>query len=374
MGRARPLTMAAVLLAAALVMFAPTSGAHAVDVLPEPLPAPVGMSTAAWSGDVAYIFGGQSDDSLLDTIVEFDPSTGLSRVLQWRLPSERKLSASVWTGDAALVIGGVGYDGDPLRDVVRFVPGEGVELRQDALPHGVKGVPAIWTGTHVYIFGNCLSATTGQFDILEYDPGTNTTEVLEGELPIPGAGSSAIWTGQEAYIFGGRLSEGFSDRIVRFVPGQGCELMEARLPSPRFGTSAVWDGQRGYVLGGSISLVCMPSECIPTEYTADIVVFDPVEDGTYAYWAWLPTARDTRAAALHQERIYVLGGTDADGPLSEVVEVDPYAPFAEEGDEPSLSVLLTILAIGILILVAVVVWSFRTWREPPMMSGGPLQG
>jgi hypothetical protein len=136
------------------------------------------------------------------------------------------------------------------------------------------------------------------------------------------------------------LVEGFSDRIVKFVPGEGCKLMEARLPSPRLGTAAVWDGQQAVLLGGTTSVESGPSGANPIDFTDEVLIFDPIEDRTYAFWAWLPTARDTRSAILVQERIYVLGGTDADGPI----------------------------------LVAIVAWSFRTWREPPMLSGGPFQG
>ena len=71
------------------------AGAGAVEVLDEALPVATSMSCACYTGEVVYMFGGFTQGSLLDTIVEVDPATGTSRVLEWRLPSERKLSSAV---------------------------------------------------------------------------------------------------------------------------------------------------------------------------------------------------------------------------------------------------------------------------------------
>jgi hypothetical protein len=378
---AAPLTVApAIALALALLLTltsmppaAMGGGAIAVEVLDQALPVGTSMSCACYTGEVVYMFGGFTQGSLLDTIVEVDPATGTSRVLEWRLPSERKLSSAVWTGDAAYVIGGVGFDGDLLPEVLRFVPGEGVETVDEAIPWGTKGVSAVWTGKVVLVLGNCKSATEGQFGVLAFDPATNETEVLQDVLPVPGAGSSAVWTGDGAYIFGGRLGEAYSDLVVRYEPGRCATVMDARLPSPRFGTAAAWDGARAYVFGGSNALVCGPVECVPTEYLDDVVVFDPALDEAWTHWARLPSPRDVRAAVWAGGRALVLGGETLDGPVAGIVALDPFVPFHGEDDPMDERLLCSIAVVGGVILILTFAWTVRGWNRPPLLSGGTLQ-
>ena len=370
---APPIAIAFLLMLTSISPVAMAADTGAVEVLDEALPVATSMSCACYTGDVAYMFGGFTQGSLLDTIVEVDPATGMSRVLEWRLPSERKLSSAVWTGDTAYVIGGIGYDGDLLREVLRFVPGEGVDTVDGAIPWGTKGVSAVWTGEVVLVFGNCKSATEGQFDVLAFDPATNETEVLKDVLPIPGAGASAVWAGDAAYIFGGRLGEAFSDLVVRYEPGSCATVMDARLPSPRFGTAAAWDGTNAYVFGGSNALVCGPVECVPTEYLDEVVVFDPILDEAWKHWARLPSPRDARAAVWAGGRALVLGGETLDGPVASIVAFDPSVPFHEEDDSIDDRVLCSIAVVGGAILLVTFAWTVRGWNRPPLQSGGTLQ-
>ncbi len=369
------LVLFAVLAVALLLTSAVPAAAAAVEVLPKRLPMPVSMASAVYTGEVAYLFGGFTPGSLLDTIIEVDPATGEAMVTEWRLPGERKLTAAVWTGEAAYILGGVSYDGDPLPDVVRFVPGEGVELLRGVLPWGIRGVGAVWTGTEILAFGNCLSSSEGQYDVIRYDPAANETEVLEGVLPVPGAGSTVVWATGAAFMLGGRRNDThLSDLIVRFEPGGDATVMAARLPSARFGSAAAWDGSRIYLAGGSDALVCEPTGGVPTEFLDELVVYDPAGDVLKAHWAWLPSARDVRAAVWAEGRMLAIGGEAKRGPLDEVVAFDPYAPFAEEQEEVSSAALIGVGMIGGVLLLAIVAWSMRRWKEPPTMSGGLFQG
>lgn len=351
-----------------------TVAARAVEVLDEELPFPISMATAVDAGTIGFVFGGFTPGSLLDTIVEVESPEGRCVVTEWKLPSERKLSAAVQAEDAIYVLGGVGYDGDPLDDVIRFVPGEGVEVREHALPYGIRGGPAVWSGTHILVFGNCLTSPVGQYDVIMYDPVTNTSQVLEDVLPVSGAGSSAVWVLGAAYIFGGRLNDtAFSDLVVRYGPGGDVQVMEARLPTPRFGTAAVWDGTQVYVVGGSDALVCEPTGGVPTEFLDDIVVFDPIGGTVRLHWARLPSPRDTRAAVWGEGRMLIIGGETAEGQLSEVVAFDPTAPFRREEDGADPIALMAILVVGVLVFASVFALVVRRWKAPPGMTGGPIR-
>jgi hypothetical protein len=332
------------------------------------------MAPAVGGGGVGFVIGGFTPGSLLDTIVMVDTETGRSVVIEERLPSERKLSAAVMAEGDIYVLGGVSYDGDPLDDVIRIDPGAEAEVRVHALPYGVRGVSAVWSGTHIYVLGNCLSSSVGQFDVIKYDPVTNESEVLEDVLPVSGAGSSAVWAMGGAYIFGGRLNDtALSDLIIRYEPGVRIKETTARLPTPRFGTAAVWMGEKIHVVGGSDSLVCEPTGGVPTEFLDDVVIFDPFTDTVRLHWARLPSPRDTRAAVRGGDRTIIIGGEAKEGPLSEIVAFDQFATFVEEEDWASPAALLGILVVGVAVLAAVFALIVRRWKEPPQMTGGPIQ-
>ncbi len=354
----------------------------AVEQLPDRLPRRVAMAPAVFTGEVVYIFGGATNGSILDTIIEVDPLTGTSKVLEWKLPSPRKLSAAVWADGSAYIIGGIGFDAVPLAEMVRFTPGQGVELLEGVMPWGTKGIPAVWSGEDIYVLGNCLSTETGQHDIIRYDPASNETEVLSDALPIPGAGSSAVWTGDGAYIFGGRWNVSvLSDRVLWFEPGRGVEVMEARLPRGRIGAAAAWDGQRAYVVGGTIALKCGPLECVPVDYLKEIVVYYPESDACIPHKDYLPDAMDTRAALWTGDGVMVPGGLSAKGPEDGILLFDhdsrPSEPVRSSAMDMILEnyVLMFGLAAVLLVLVLVIAWRRGTkdlHEGPSGEADGPV--
>jgi hypothetical protein len=285
------------------------------------LPVPVAMTCAVFTGIVVYVFGGATDDALLDTIYAVNPGNGRTSVLSYKLPSPRKLASAVWTGTEAYIIGGIGYDAEPIAEIVRFVPDEGVSVVEGAMPYGTKGVPAVWDGEAVCVLGNCLSAEQGQYDVIRYYPGNGTTQVLEDELPIPGAGSSAAWAGDRAYIVGGRQNlTVLSDRIIEYVPGEGATLVDGRLPKGRMGTASAWDGEALYTFGGTVALECGPLECVPIDYLDEVTEYDPVNDTCTLSGHTLPVPMDLRAAVFtgsgYGSKVLIPGGLTSEGPVN----------------------------------------------------------
>lgn len=320
----------AVLVIVLVLLASAPSSAVSVEVTKEGLPQALYRASAVWTGERIYIFGGNAQGAILDTIYEYDPGTGQVMDTGWRLPSPRMITSAVWTGEEAYIVGGVGYDAEPFPDVVRFVPGEGVETFAGALPYGTVGVGSVWDGEHVYVLGNSLSASQGHGDVLRYDPVANETTVLEDQLPIPGAGTSVVWTGEEAYIFGGKVNmTTLSDRIVRFVPGSGGSFVEARLPSPRFHVTAAWDGHVAYVLGGSESTPG-PGGGLLTQNTDQVLVFDPASGSVEVLDARLPRPKDARPAVWAEGAVHQFGGSTKEGPLAEILVIDPHG--GDDGD------------------------------------------
>ena len=315
----------------AVIVISPSSAtAYSVGRMDERLPAPVGMTCAVSTGIVVYVFGGATKGALLDTIYAVDLETGRTSVLPYTLPSPRKLASAVWTGKEAYIIGGIGYDAEPIPEIVRFVPGVGIEVVEGAMPYGTKGIPSVWSGEAIYVLGNCLSSEKGQHDVIRFDPVNKTTEILEDELPIPGAGSAAVWADGGAYIVGGRQNLTIlSDRIIRYVPGEGAQFLDARLPQGRIGAACAWNGETVFAFGGTIALECGPLECVPTDYLDEIVEFDPINDTCRTSVLSLPRPMDLRAAVYVElgevslsERILIPGGLTATGPVDWLTVVD----------------------------------------------------
>jgi len=359
------------LLALVMLISATPTSAAAVEVIEDGLPYAMYRASAVWTGEKVYIFGGNIQGAILDTIVEYDPETGSTDVTSWHLPSERMITSAVWTEEEAYVIGGVGYDNDPLPEIVRFVPGEGVELISNAIPWGTKGVGSVWTGEYIYVFGNSLSTTVGQYDVLRYDPVANDTTVLEDDLPVPGAGTSVIWTGDAAYIFGGKTEPNvLSDKIVKYVPGEGATVVEARLPSPRFHTTSAWDGTHAYILGGAAAKEDGSGSGLITEDLDEIVVFDPASGEVDVMSENLPVAMDARPSVWAEERVHQFGGNTREGPRSDIVLVDPSTANGDEDlviDHPYNGVAA---AVVVLIVIALLIFAVRG-RRPREPFEGP---
>jgi hypothetical protein len=349
------LTIAVIVVTFSLVVASAPASARAIDVIEGGMPEAMYRASAVWTGEKVYIFGGNTQGAILDTIIEYDPATGEATTTQWHLPSARMITSAVWTGEEAYIIGGTGYDNEPFPEVVRFVPGEGVTVFEDALPWGTVGVGSVWDGQYIYVLGNSLSTTMGQADVLRYDPATNQTTVLEDQLPIPGAGTSVVWTGEAAYIFGGKVNKTtLSDKIVKYVPGEGSSVVASPLPSARFHVTAAWDGEVAYIIGGSASGPG-PAGGLITEEVDEIVVFDPDSGTVETHEATLPHPMDARPAVWAQGRVHVFGGHTKETPVSDIIVFDPEGKVDGDGPDYSNANLILIgVTVGLVLIVMVV--------------------
>lgn len=336
----RPIALAAVLVALMVIHSSAGTGG-VVGHMEHELPRPVAMTCAVYTGIVVYVFGGATEGDLLDTIYAVDPGSGRTTVLPYKLPSPRKLASAVWTGKEAYIIGGIGFDAEPIAEIVKFVPGEGATVVEGAMPYGTKGIPSVWDGEAVHVLGNCLSSEVGHNDVIRFDPRNGTSEVLEDVLPIPGAGSTAVWAGNRAYIVGGRQNlTTLSDRIIEYIPGVGAKFVDGKLPLGRIGAACAWDGERLYAFGGTIALECGPLECVPIGYLDEVVVYDPALDICHNSSSVLHEPMDARAALFTPsdermgDRVLIPGGLTASGPVERltIFYIDP--PEEGRNDTP----------------------------------------
>jgi N-acetylneuraminic acid mutarotase len=155
-----------------------------------------------------------------------------------------------------------------------------------------SGVPSIWTGTEMLVWGGVGGSIISQFALStggRYNPAANTWAALPAlNAPNPRTGHRAVWTGDEMLIWGGtdlttNLNTG--GRYNR-AANSWSAIATNNVPSPRIEHTVVWDGTRMIVWGGAAG----------ENFLRDGGIYNPLTDG------WLPTQLGTNAPperALH---------------------------------------------------------------------------
>jgi N-acetylneuraminic acid mutarotase len=250
-----------------------------------------GGSAAAWTGELAIFWAGNSPDGPARGAV-YDPAGDAWRKLPEGPLGPREGYASAWTGDELLIVGGTLGDGfaTPVAAAVtpeghwRALPA--LNAMRALIPSGV-----VWDGDRAYITGlwfHCpelgSSCTDADWVVLAYDPATDALETLD--VPTTPLGLRVVgWTGREvAFVTGGTRSRIFlydpatdawrsggrgrcalarggqqawlGDRLVQACEGRRLQLYDTRTdawsviragdsPFNRFTGSAIaWTGRR----------------------------------------------------------------------------------------------------------------------------------
>lgn len=137
-------------------------------------------------------------------------------------------------------------------------------------------------------------------------------------LPTPRHGASAAWVAGKVYVFGGSDGSDTLDEVLRFDPFSGSlQPTAARLPtSLDLMASAVHEG-RVYLLGGKLRVGL---------YSPAVLRYDPATDTISEMAAKLPTPRQGSAAVAYGGHVYLFGGRSAAAlDLDDVVRYDPVA-------------------------------------------------
>jgi hypothetical protein len=228
------------------------------------LPSARGYAAAIWTGQFVYLFGGRTNlpsgvPVVLDEIVRFDPATGSSAVFA-HLPTGRYAATAVWTGQTAYVLGGDepdGFGGDNvLNDIVSFVPATGaVTLLPSHLSTEVFGAASVFSGSTVYVLGGRGYGGTTNL-VQTFVPGSGQVGALAVGLPGALFGAGSAFDGTNAFLFAGNDGQSSGEpnvaTIVRFSPGNGSSLtMDVGLPYAEELAAAVWTGS-GFLIAGGI--------------------------------------------------------------------------------------------------------------------------
>lgn len=231
------------------------------------------------------------------------------------LPTGRVLTSAAWDGARAFIFGGyAGQQRGYLDEIVRYDPEEErVALMAARLPTPRSTASAVFDGTHAYVFGGDDRGSGRTSEIVRYDPASDTIRVTGAKLPTGRSGTSAVWDGRYAYIFGGSQSDGSRvTDIVRYDPANDrIKVMGARLPVPTEGSSAAWDGTYAYIFGNW------------GDADTQILRYDPRTDAIAATGASLPGGRGWTAAVATTDGIHLFGGCGKACPETRNVIYDP---------------------------------------------------
>jgi N-acetylneuraminic acid mutarotase len=237
--------------------------------------APLGRvsHTAIWTGSQMVVWGGSTSPGSpygTQTGARYDPVTDRwSTTSGVGAPSARAAHTAVWTGRYMLVWGGYatnsfGAAGPPLKTGGRYDP-----QTDSWSPTSTIGAPtarsahtAVWTGSHMVIWGGegypgALHNTGGR-----YDPGTDSwTPTSTDGAPMARVAHAAIWTGSEMLVWGGygyvgareggpvsyELNSGarYDPSLDRWVP-----MSTVQAPAGRTFFTAIWTGHLMVVWGG----------------------------------------------------------------------------------------------------------------------------
>lgn len=223
------------------------------------LPAARFSTSAVWDGQRAYIFGGHSGagpSPLIDEILIYDPVADLVTNSKARLPTPRYGTTAVWTGEAAYIFGGYGCPA-VCDDILRYDPRtDTLETTVTTLQIARTGASSVWTGTYVYVLGGYYAFREEQRnldDVVEYDPQSGQTRNLGPILPTGRYGAAAYWDGAHVWLLGGaRSGTTYISEVLKIDPIAGRVVVtKPSLPTPRSDMGVAWQGQYAFLFGGA---------------------------------------------------------------------------------------------------------------------------
>ena len=173
-------------------------------------------------------------------------------------PSPRTGHTAIWTGAEMIIWGGrIGPAYTWLNDGARYNPATDTwqALSVSDAPEARAEHSAVWTGVQMLVWGGRNGGSIPGYPRAGgvYDPGTDTWQAMTLEnAPSGRTGQTAVWTGTHLLIWGGTYGMSFSASGGRYHPGTDTWQYTATLNAPagRTGPAAVWTGTDMIVWGG----------------------------------------------------------------------------------------------------------------------------
>ncbi|RJS27918.1 hypothetical protein DRW03_00345 [Corallococcus sp. H22C18031201] len=317
-----PLLLATVLACCSSQPSAPEGTGQWMSVSTADAPSAGLHDTAVSGGSEVFVWGGLGGCTVqgaCGTGARLDPETNTwAQMTEARAPSARYLHTAVWTGTHLLIWGGLGCG---TKGTAACGDGAAYDAHSDTwTPLATLGAPsargwqgAAWTGTEMLIWGG--EEPTGRRvlgDGARYEPRRDTW----GALPSLGAPSprryhTVVWTGAELLVWGG---SGDATQDIALDDGAAWSpttnawraLSRTGAPRARWAHTSVWTGTELLIWGG---LGCTRDATGNPERCADGARYDPAHDT----WKPLstanaPSARTGHTAVWTGQEMLVWGG------------------------------------------------------------------
>jgi len=208
-----------------IIMMDPDTGE--MGSTPMNLPFPVANSMAVTDGKKAYIIGGKTGEIVKGNVcvpvknrdlVVFTPPDQIEQISDF-FPYDIEGNAIAFNGNYFYLFGNCMCGSkDVRRNVIRFDPKEReYEIYESVLPSNMSGGAAVWYGDAAYIFGGKTDGNRTLDTVLRYVPG-EPVEVLTAHLPVPVFKTGIARDEGLIYILGGQTSQGPTDTIQLFDP------------------------------------------------------------------------------------------------------------------------------------------------------------
>lgn len=217
---------------------------------------------AVWTGSEVIIWGGNTTRGFTNQGAVYNPATDTWRTIAESPLAPRQAHSAVWTGSEMIIVGGYGPTPEALTTVAAYNPDEDSwrTLAEAPILGGLvefgEGQTAIWTGSHVLVYGADELALFGEATpaaiAASYDPTDDSWTTLTDPLIHPRLWHSAIWTGAEMIIWGGSGREEAGPAGVSYQPE--IDTWRALKDAPvneRARHSAIWTGTHMIIWGGT---------------------------------------------------------------------------------------------------------------------------
>lgn len=263
--------------------------------------------------------------------------------------------AVVWTGQALLSFGGdgCGVFHDPCSTAFAYDPATTrfSSMSMQGAPAPRAGAVALWTGSHMLVWGGNASVTVSGTSYEEityndgglYDPAADAwTTIAAATAPQPREGHSAVWTGAEMIIWGGQLLTAgtvpgpaagaippaappvvTASGGVAYHPDTGVwSLISTQgQPSPRSGHAAIWTGTEMIIWGGG----ALPNPSGIGNALVDGAAYAPVTDTWRPIHSAPKTGLFVPAALWTGAEMIVWGGYNEQSFTNDAYRYDPSA-------------------------------------------------
>ena len=287
-----------------------------------PMPEARSRATAVALGDYIYVIGGKGVSGTASRRVDrYDPDSDSWEEVE-PLQIGRFDAASVVWNNSIVVVGGRSENNQTLNTVEQYNPETNTWTSLGSLIESREGHAAVVLNDVIYTAGG--SDAVGRiFDTVEmYDPDLDSWSVSgQWMLDFPRASFAMAAVNDSAFTIGGFNTFGPLSLVQRFHPEAGTAGRESISPA-RGGLAAVQKGDRVFALGG-----------ITTNFQAvsTTSVYFPAEN-RWETEASMNTPRAQFPAVIFENELFVFGGEDAQGIITESVEVfiSGVAPIATD--------------------------------------------